>query len=456
MVKNKPLKIVGMPRPKKNPTPKSKQVSASNVASNTKTVSRSPNLSMARGATSVTHREVAIETVNNSSSYAVQSTFSIQPALSVPSHGLPMGSWIPSIAKEYDNYEFTSLKVHFVTTCSTLTPGLTILTFDPNPDGAPPTTFSAARNAQACVTAPARTNVSLDLTKFVKNRKLLTRVGPVTSYPLYDVGRLFVATTAGEGSSSIGYLEFEYTLKLSNPQSELGTGTRAFDLAAPLYPTYSSIGTTVANGTTVYVGTTDASRSAGLIHHYMISSPASTFGSPLFVEQPLALRNADMSYVSPSSGVTYSYNSTFGVPSMKMKALGRYKISVLLPGDYLDLATYGMEWLVWKRGVNMSGGSPTLTTDQTLDANGSLVLIPSDYAVVRGFKTLETAGATSKCDLALSLETYFVVSDLEDRFMLGVGVRNVTEITQNATASYKFADDLGKFRFKIEFIGLVQ
>lgn len=447
--RKKPVKVANTPR-KKSPTQRSK----SSVAVNTRTASRAPNMSMARGATVVTHREVAAETINNSTTYKIDGTFAMQPALSTESHGTPMGSWIPSIAKEYDNYEFASLKVHYVTTCSTLTAGLIVLTYDPNPDGQPPSTFSAARNAQACVTGPARNNLSLDLTKYVKGRKLLTRTGFVTSYPLYDAGRLFIAATAGEDTLAVGYLEFEYTLRFSNPQSEL-SNIRG-DMAAVMYRGYSTVGTTVANGFAPNFGTTHAQRDCTNLQ-YLLSNPAVSYGSigSLIATNPVVARTSSLSYVSPNSNVTYSIGTGLPCYSFKFKVEGRYRFQLLIPGDYENLATFGMEVLKWPVGVSLASGTPTGTYDTGLGDTGDLVVVPSMYAVNRGFKTLDTPGATDKCDLALSLDTTIYVDNVADSYGIYMGVRNVTEITQNGTATYTVAYDLGSLRATCTYMGSI-
>lgn len=448
--KKKPVKMANAPRGKRKTT----QRFTSSVAINTKSISRSPNLSMARGATVVTHREVAAETINNSVTYHVGGTFAMQPALSMESHGTPMGSWIPSIAKEYDNYEFASLKVHYVTTCSTLTAGLVVLTYDPNPDGLPPSTFSAARNAQACVTGPIRNNLTLDLTRYVKGRKLLTRTGFVTSYPLYDAGRLFIAATAGADSSPVGYLEFEYTIKFSNPQSELSNARS--DVAATVQRGYSTVSTTVANGYVSHFGTTNVNRNCGHVQ-YLLNNPAISYGmvdSLITVNTPVN-RTTNLSYVSTNSNVTYSIVSGLPCHTFNFKTVGRYRLQLLVPGDYENLATFGMEVLRWPSGANLASSSPVGTYDVALGAAGELIDIPSLYAVNRGFKTLDTVGATAKCDLALGLDTTVYVDDVTDRYCICVGVRNVTEIVENTNASMVLANDLGFVRAVYTFMGSI-
>lgn len=405
---------------------------------------------MNRGQTVVSHREVVSESITNSVDFSIEGTFAVQPAIDVYSHGSPLGSWLPQIAKEYDGYEFTQLKVHYVTTCSSLTNGLMIMSYDPNPEGNVPSTFTAARNNAKCVTGPVRQNLTLDLTSSVVGRKLLTRTGVVGSYPLYDAGRFFIATTAGADTARIGYIEIEYELVLRNPQSEIGTDNGLNGLTNPIYPT-ETFALTVGSGYH-YFGLTNTYRNCCQMQYLTTNAPGGKYGTPLVLPQAAVNRTAPLSFTPVLSNVTYSINNGNPVWAMKFIRTGRWNVKAILPGNWQNFALFGCEMLRWPKTVNLASGNPTWTSDVGVSISGGLTGVPSQFGVTRGFKTVEVGG-TEDDDLALCLDTNFVVPDLDDQFTLAVGVRPVVGVGENDTGSYVVTLAQGGLRVQYTYLG---
>lgn len=421
---------------------------------------RQPVLATAKGATTLTHREIVLESLLNSSSYAVRQAVALQPALSVESNGVPMGKWLPNIAVEYDNYEFTSLKVHYVPTCSTISTGLVVMSYDPNPNGAAPATFSDARNAVGCVTAAVRDRLTLDLTPHVVRRKLLTRTRRVNELAMYDVGRLFLCTTAGDNASSVGYVEVEYSIKLTNPQTASSGETTT--IAASVFPSQEWIGTSYADGTVFRFGTTIAGSADGYRNgtdfQDLCMGTAST-GNSLITINPLVARTANLS-TTPVSGFKHTIGGggvSVYARTFSCKLPGLYRIKLYVPGDWQNFAMFGAELLDWGVTTNIATGSPSFLgagSPLGYSSSGSLILGSAYGGYVRGFATTLTGG-TDNDDLAMEIDTNFVSVGPAQRFSLSCGMRDNTEVAENAEGRYKPYQNGGRIRCTFTYLGTV-
>ena len=178
---------------------------------------RQPKTTMSRNATVVTHTETYGANVVGTSDFSLVSTWALQPGLSTYSRGSPLGQWLPQIAQNFDNYEIESLKFKFRTACSTLTTGLVVFGFEPNPEGTAPTTYQELRNMYS-VDGSAHANLVFDVSNKVK-RRLLIRKTTVNNLPSYDAGRVYMATIGVNDSSLVGFVDVEYRIRLINPQS---------------------------------------------------------------------------------------------------------------------------------------------------------------------------------------------------------------------------------------------
>lgn len=431
------------------------KTSVSVLAYNTKAQNRGAKLSSVDGVTRVAHREVVSEAVVCGASYGVTHTVAIQPAVSTYSHGSPLGSWLPKIAAEYDHYQFNSLKLHYVPTCATTQAGLIVMACDPNPDGFAPESFSSMKNMKNAVTGPARERLTLDVTSQVIGRKLLTRDSAVQAYPLYDAGRLFVASIAGTDVST-GYLEVEYVITLSNPQT--GPRTETTVGVAVIYPATVYMGNTVTGtpGTQRWVGTTNASKFCGSWMYDTINSATSVTGSGINATLGTVNRTAAMTYIHPYSGVTYSTTNGFAMPFWTFNQAGRYRFTAKLAADWQNFATFGCDLISWSKAggsYNPASTNPLPATDVARNAAGAIVSVVSTYSGWRGLRTVDSGG-TDDCDFVPEVDITFVV-ETGDRISFVIGVRNDSSISQNGDAWYLYDSRMGNPQMKLEYLGSV-
>lgn len=433
---------------------KSQTVSKTVVAVNTTRKTTAPSVSSKQGTTLISHHEVASETIANSASYSVFGTYAMQPAISTYSHGSPLGKWLPGIAKEYDNFEFVSLKAHYVPVCTTLTPGLIILSYDPNPNASAPSSFTDASNAMCSVSGPVRQRLVLDMTKYVAGRKLLTRSRTVSEYALYDAGRLFACTFAGDNTANVGYLEFEYTVRFTNPQSEGGSAVTEYTAMA--YPTYLAVGATAANGTSVWFGTQGSGATSKTCTDFTntICNGTTKYGDTSLVSFVApGTRTTLLSYTSPNN-VVHTLSTGNPVYVIRLARQGLWRIRATLPGDWQNYCMFGAEILKWGPNDSARIAAPTLATKAVLNNTGDLVTIPTGYGAIRGFKTVEVGG-TDNDDLVLEYDDVVYVSNILEQYALSIGMRNETAVSENTNGSYVYNSNQGNPRFELTYLGSV-
>lgn len=425
------------------------------IAVNTKSANKPASIKTDAKGTVVTHREVVSESVIVDSAFGVTHTIAIQPAISSYSRGSPLGPWISKIAAEYDHYQFVKLKLHYVPTCATTQAGLVVLSCDPNPDGQQPENFSSMKNMSSAVTGPARERLTLDISSMVRKR-LLTRTGAVSSYPLYDAGRLFVAGLAGTGVST-GYLEVEYTVSLSHPQ----TGPRLEDAGglAVVYTSTTYRGNPVIGtpGAQRFVGTANVQRSAGNWMKDAIATAVIKQGSSALAPITIVPRTAVLNWTSPSTGVRYSANTALDMPYWTMSKMGMYRFKARLAADWQNFATFGCQIVTW--GVN-SVGAPNPASGFPSDAlcpikgdSANVLYVPATYAGWRGFRTTETGG-TDDCDLVVDVDIVFS-SEVGERFSFLIGVRDDSNIGENANAWIIYDSRAGQSLHTLEYLGTI-
>jgi hypothetical protein len=419
------------------------------VAINNNTRSQPAKLNTTSKGTVVSHIEIIKESLNNSVAFAVSDVFTVQPALTAYSHGSPLGAWLAGVAKEYDNYEFTTLKVHYKTTCSSLTDGQVVMAYDPNPDGTPPATFQSARNSAKCVTGPVRENVSLDLSSHVTGKKLLTRTGAVSAYPNYDAGRFIIATSSGVNTNAVGFVEIEYVIRLFNPQTSPG-----IDVSSNFTLTNKEQRVWNAGSNVDYFGTTAAQRNATAVNSQAVVSPTSVMGTALITPVASVTRSTALSWISPSSGGQYSVANGNPMSVFKFKRTGLYRVRAVVPGDWQNLAEFCTEIVRFPKSSTLATANPTYSTDVGVDALGNPIGVYSQYYAWRGFKTLDTVGASENCDLALDLDAQVYVADTDDYYSLFIGIRPVASIAENANATLtSSSNSAGIPRLTIEYLG---
>lgn len=192
-----------------------------NVAVVQRSGARIPRTMSTKNGTVVSHTETYGTNVIGTSDFGLFSTWAIQPGLSTYSRGSPLGQWLPQIAQNFDTYEIESLKFKFRTACSTLTTGLVMFGYEPNPEGTVPSSYQELRNMYS-VDGSAHANLSFDVSSRVKKR-LLVRKGNVVNLPSYDAGKVYFATIGVNDNALVGFVDVEYRIKLTNPQSVLSS-----------------------------------------------------------------------------------------------------------------------------------------------------------------------------------------------------------------------------------------
>lgn len=427
------------------------------LAYNTKSKNKGAKLSSNNGVTRVSHREVVSEAVICNSAFGVTHTIAVQPAISTYSHGSPLGNWLPKIASEYDHYQFEMLKLHYVPTCATTQAGLVVLSCDPNPEGSPPDSFSNMKNMKDAVTGPARERLTLDVTSIVK-KQLLTRDAAVQSFPLYDAGRLFVASMAGT-DVSVGYIEVEYVVRLSNPQT--GPRTEIGNNIAVVYPatTYNGNALSGAPGTQRWFGTTHVQRNAGAWMYDCITNASSIGGYG--VDAPITLssgRTTALTFVHPNSGVTYSMPIGYTMPYWNFTKAGRYKFSARLPGDWQNYAMFGCDLVSWgpasgAGSINAATSLPVAATDVLRNSVGAIGKTACSYTGWRGLRSTVTGG-TDDDDFVPEVDITFAV-DAGERISFLVGVRNDSNVAENGDAWVLYDTRSGLPQHKLEYLGAV-
>ena len=419
-----------------------RSVTKSSLAVNTRTKNVIPKIVQLGKSTTVAHREILRDAVTVEAAYTVSDTVAVQPALSTYSHGSPLGTWLPKIAAEYDNYVFNTLKVHFTTSASSLQKGTMLMAYDPNPEASAPASFSDLRNMAHAVTGPARENLTLDLSPIVKGRKLLTRTKAVTSYPLYDCGRIFLGSTLGDGAS-VGYYEVEYSVSLMNPQTS--PSNEIINVAsAPPAVVYTDDG--LGYSPSMKFGTSTAGRNAFHLTHYLLRLAG--LGDTGMITMNSALAVTTTTGQAVIQGVTYSYDTGVNLALFTFNQTGRYRLTGIINGNYEDYATFGASIV---RAA--AGGALSAATDLTVTTTGVAKYIPVVPGATRGFSN----PTVSDDDMPLLIDQTFVVTSTGDQYTIAVGVRNVTGISQNTTAGLTLAASgaycQGATVLRLEYIG---
>jgi len=201
------------------------------VSVSNRSAPRQPKTVMRNGGTLIQHTETFGQNIVGTSAFSVANSWALQPGIATYSKGEPLGVWLPQIAGNFDNYEIESLKFKYRTACSTLTPGLAVFAFEPNPEGTVPTTYQEMRNMFS-TDASVHTNIVFDVSSKVKGKKLI-RKGTVVNLPSYDMGKVYFATIGVTDNALCGFIDVEYAIKLSNPQSSV-TSTEVINTVTSL------------------------------------------------------------------------------------------------------------------------------------------------------------------------------------------------------------------------------
>lgn len=381
--------------------------------------------------TIISHSEICVSSVLASPAYNVLSSLAIQPAIETYSKGSPIFTWLPQIAKQYDNYEFLKLKFTYYTSASSLKGGLVMMAFEPNPDSSAPLEFASLRSMHS-VTGAIRENLVFDISNYVKGKKLLTRRSVVNGLPLYDLGKVFLATSDGDNTNS-GYLEVSYSVRLTNPQASI-SAPPAPVLPTP-YPTQVLVNSYFSGGSNV------APNCVAYSNLFLGNTPLLQ-GAPLVTITTAAI---------PSISLTDYLGSQFISPSVTAASLtflrsGRYRFSVQISGDFEDLKMFSF------LPIHIPfGGTPIPAKTALYDFNSAYTLhncIPTGH---RGFTGTAVLDPNPGTDLPL-LASWDIEMGANDRLLPALGVLKYNSVS-TTTANFTFRAETGASFFKIEYLG---
>nr|WRQ64899.1 structural protein [Sobelivirales sp.] len=282
----------------------------------TKQGNRVPKTVTTAKGTMVSHTETYGVNVTGSDPFSVFATWALQPGLAEYNKGSPLGQWLPQIAQNFDNYEIESLRFKFRTACSTLTTGLAVFGFEPNPEGTAPTTYQEIRNMYS-VDGSVHANLVFDVSSRVR-RKMLIRKGTVINLPSYDVGKVYFSTIGVTGSALIGFVDVEYRVRLYNPQASTTTS---------VVPVVNNLPTPQQRWTADMSSMGElncASESDHFCNQFL--SLATNAGAALFRSSTEAYAAVTDNY----TGCSYKWPARTGYRTFSCEIPGRYKV-VLMP-----------------------------------------------------------------------------------------------------------------------------
>lgn len=306
------------------------KVKTESIATVQKGNARVPRATPTKNGTVVTHTETYGTNVTGSNAFEVFSTWALQPGISSYSRGSPLGQWLPQIAVNFDNYEIESLRFKFRTACSTLTTGLVVFGYEPNPDGVAPTTYQELRNMYS-VDGSAHANLTFDVSSRVR-KKLLIRKGGVISYPNYDAGKVYFATIGVTGDALVGFVDVEYRIRLTNPQSNL-TGTDPLPInAVKPFPTQNF---TITGA----VGTSNCANDCDGLFNSLLGQSQTVVGANLST-QPIVSYSAQS--LSFENGCRFYNGATASRRALRVGTVGRYKMVFSPAIGYEDLKMYAI------------------------------------------------------------------------------------------------------------------
>lgn len=418
---------------KKRPKTPKMQVTRAPLAMSNGSRSSTPKTMVSPNGTVVSHSEVCAADILAYSLFTVNDNFAVQPAITTASRGEPLFSWLPSLGKQYDNYEFLHLSLHYYTSASALRGGLVMMAYEPNPDAREPSDFPGLRNMHS-VSGAVRENLSFDVTQWVKGRKLLSRIGGVVALPLYDAGRLFLATIGGDGLSC-GYVEVKYTVKLSNPQT-----ASAVVIPKDLSPSLPTV--VFASNVQTESAYNCATNSSYPFNAFCLS----------------ALVNGDLGLLSIANRSMPAYNFSIqngckyvdaGGPNSIIECLvkGRYRARLQWNGDFEDLKLFSM--------VPVKSSAPYTTAvvpsikNICLDGTtADTVCIPATHRGFTGVAALDPNPAT---DLPLVGEWEFDLAPTE-RLAFALGIRTYNNVSVS-TANYQIKVGTGPSFIRVEYLG---
>lgn len=411
-------------------------VSNNTISQNTKAGARRPQTRSVANGTILTHTETYGINITGSSDFGIFATFAVQPGITSYQRGLPLGSWLPQIAQNFDNYEILSLKFNFRSACSTLEPGLVVMGYEPNPEGSFPTSYQELRNMYS-VDGSVHANLSLDVSRLVK-RPLLIRKRAVINLPSYDAGKVYISTIGCTDNAKIGFVDVSYSIRLFNPQSSATTTSSIPVVFAPATPRQVWRVTGVPSAT-INAATACNDVVGALLNGFHLASGSSLFTGGAF----------------SAPAVNFDYNGFKFVDSAttrfhwKCLASGRYRIQYEINADFEDLKLFcsvplvrlpSQSWILAQTQIVM-------LTDGT-----DIGYLDCDPIGHRGFSGTAVSDPNPATDLPLWGD-YEIAISAESFLTIAVGVQTYNSVS-TTTANVKFASGRGyPGHFSFQYLG---
>lgn len=440
--KGRKVGIAGMGPRKQQPMRKrSNKSTVEPIAVISRSGPRVPRTRQVAGGTVVSHTETYGVNVTGSSQFSIFSTWAVQPGLREYSKGAPLGAWLGQIAQNFDNYEIQKLKFKFRSACSTLTTGLAVFGFEPNPEGTLPTSYQEIRNMLS-VDGSVHANLEFDVSSKV-NRRLLVRKSNVVNLPSYDAGKVYFATIGVNDNALVGFIDVEYQVKLLNPQSSITTSDPVPVTVYKAPPTQRySVDYASVLGSTNVVGDGDGPMNV-LGANYTIE------GAPLM---DMVERNFT-AYETDFSGCKFKTSSRTNWRALTPKVSGRYRVKLNLKIGYEDLKMFCVGLF------RTLGNTPdAYNTEQlcsykvysTIDGS-AVATLPCEIFNHRGFTGVATLDPNPGTEVWPAWEWVIDVNAGDSvRFKIGYLTYNSVSTT---TANVTGYSGLGKSTLTIEYLG---
>nr|WRQ65783.1 structural protein [Tolivirales sp.] len=401
-----------------------------------KSGARMPKTVQAGMGTVVSHTETYGVNVTGSNQFSVFANWALQPGIKTFSRGAPLGSWLPEIAQNFDTYEILQLKFRFRTACSTLTPGLAAFAYEPNPDGSVPTSFQELRNMYS-VDGSVHANLSFDISNKV-HKKLLVRKTNVVNLPSYDAGRVYFSTVGVTDGSLIGFVDVEYKIRLTNPQSSI-TSTVVVP-ANPMLP--------IPTQRWTYDYGSEAANNCATACDFpfvAFATNATSVGAPLFTKANRAYNSID---VTPEAGCKFAHGGRSSVSMFIAGVAGRYRLRFTPKWDWEDLKMFTLCPFVSSASEpQQARGTYQIYSDIT---TGTVTTLPASIYTHRGF-TGTAAGDPNPGTDVWPTFTWEVNLNAGDDVAILIG--NLLYNSVSGTANVTGRSNLGLTELIVEYLG---
>lgn len=423
---------------KQNPKGKNRQEAVAVVQKGSVRVPRTMSVGTS---TVVSHTETYGVNVTGSDPFSVFATWALQPGLKTYSRGSPLGQWLPEIAQNFDNYEIEQLRFKFRTACSTLTTGLAVFGFEPNPEGTAPTTYQEIRNMHSA-DGSVHANLSFDVTSKVKKR-LLVRKGNVVNLPSYDAGKVYFATIGVSGNALVGFVDVEYRIRLYNPQASI-TSSELVPVNPGLPNPTQYLTWDAATMPELNVAN-DAMAPWNYFCQGAGAASGQNLGAPLVTIVTSTNDALDSSY---AGGCQYKVPGGGGKTTLRVATTGRYRLSFSPRWDWLDLKMFAIAPFTTK--WNLDSFVPSTYRAYGAVDGSTVVTLPVEHCTHRGFTGVATLDPNPGTDVWPTFR-WDVDFDKLDEFSILVGRLSYNSVSTDAKVTGRTG--LGLSTLRIEYLG---